>query len=76
MVKLHLKLGGGLAALRGAAELDLEVAEGVSLRQLAELAGLPPGAVMLYSVNGTVRPPEAIPADGDVVYLIPPVSGG
>lgn len=75
-IRLRLKLGGGLAVLAGGAERVVELDEPAPLRQVAELAGVSPAAVMLYAVNGAVCPPEFCPADGDEVTFIPAVSGG
>jgi molybdopterin converting factor small subunit len=75
-VSLRVKLGGGLAAQAGTNERAVTVPDTTTLRQVAELAGVSPALVMLYAVNGVVRPPSSLASDGDEVTLIPAVSGG
>jgi molybdopterin converting factor small subunit len=73
---LRVKLGGNLATLAGKAQADLELAEPLPLREVAQRAGVSPQLVMLYAVNGTVRPAEYCPGEGDEVLLVPAVAGG
>jgi len=66
----------------GKSEAVLEVAPGISVRELAtdllnknglqELRDLP----LLYAVNESYVTPETTLQDGDEVALIPPVAGG
>jgi sulfur carrier protein ThiS len=83
-MKIRLKL---FAALRdylpaGATsnELELEVAEGTSLKGVTDLNAVPAKRVHLVLVNGYHVPPSAysgtILKEGDIVAMWPPVAGG
>jgi molybdopterin converting factor small subunit len=83
-MKIRLKL---FAALRdylpvGATsnEVDLEVADGISLKGMTDLNAVPAKRVHLVLVNGYHVPPSAysgtILKEGDIVAMWPPVAGG
>lgn len=74
--RITLRLGGSLAELVGGPLLEVELDEGQTLADVATQAGVSPRLVMLYSVNGALRPAEYRPTLGDQVLLIPAVAGG
>jgi molybdopterin converting factor small subunit len=74
--RVTLKLGGSLAELGGGPLLEVGLEEGQTLADVATQSGVSPRLVMLYSVNGVLRPAEYRPVAGDEILLIPAVAGG
>jgi molybdopterin converting factor small subunit len=83
-MKIHLKL---FATLRDylpsgstSNQVELDVAEGLSVQGLVDLEMVPPKRVHLLLVNGYHVPPGAYGSttlkSGDVVAIWPPVAGG
>jgi molybdopterin synthase catalytic subunit len=76
-VQVSVRLFAGLRERAGTGARELELADGATVgdvwREL-ELGEEPAG--LLYAVNRRYAGAEAVLADGDVVALIPPVSGG
>lgn len=54
----------------------VEAAEGLTLRQILESIGVPPGHVAMAFVDFRLINLAYVPKDGDVVTLRPPVQGG
>ena len=79
-LKLFAALRDCLPAGKTSNELELEVADGISVQGLIELNALPARRVHLVVVNGNHVSPSAqsgtILRDGDVVAIWPPVAGG
>jgi len=76
-VRVTVKLFAGLRERAGAAERELELADGARVADVWAPLGLgaePPG--LLYAVNKAYAEPARTLAEGDEVALIPPVSGG
>ncbi|HEY7794284.1 MAG TPA: molybdenum cofactor biosynthesis protein MoaE [Gaiellaceae bacterium] len=76
-MQVSVRLFAGLRERAGTGARELELADGATVgdvwREL-ELGEEPAG--LLYAVNRRYAGAEAVLADGDVVALIPPVSGG
>jgi len=83
-MKIHLKL---FAALRDylpagstSNEVELEVADGISVQGLIDLEAVPAKRVHLVLANGYHVPASAYGAtilkDGNIVAIWPPVAGG
>jgi molybdopterin synthase catalytic subunit len=74
-VTVTVKLFAGLRELAGYSERQLDdVSRVADVWAALDLGDEPPG--LLYAVNKEYAPPDRALADGDVVALIPPVSGG
>jgi molybdopterin synthase catalytic subunit/molybdopterin converting factor small subunit len=76
-VQVSIRLFAGLRERAGTGARELELADGAKVAEVWRELGLgdePPG--LLYAVNRSYAPADAELADGDVVALIPPVSGG
>jgi MoaE-MoaD fusion protein len=76
-VKVVVRLFAGLRELAGTGQRDLELAPSATVADVwpaLELGDEPSG--LLYAVNKEYAEPSQALADGDVVALIPPVSGG
>ncbi|MHB1132371.1 MAG: MoaD/ThiS family protein [Chloroflexota bacterium] len=73
---VKVRLGGSLAQMTGADLYEVRLDEALTVAAAAALVGVSPDLVMLYCVNGTLRPPEHRPMAGDEVLLIPAVAGG
>jgi len=76
-VHVSVRLFAGLRERAGSGARTLELAEGARLADVwpaLDLGEEPQG--LLYAVNKRYADREAALADGDVVALIPPVSGG
>ena len=74
---MSIRLFAGLRERAGTGGLELELGEGATVADVWPQLGLgeePPG--LLYAINRRYTPPDAELTDGDVVALIPPVSGG
>lgn len=79
-MKIHLRCFASVRELLGAAELELELAEGSTVRDLratlteraADLGRLP----FTVAVNRQYADDTRLLAEGDEVALIPPISGG
>jgi molybdopterin synthase catalytic subunit/molybdopterin converting factor small subunit len=76
-VQVSIRLFAGLRERAGTGARELELADGAKLGDVwpvLDLGDEPPG--LLYAVNRSYAPADAELEDGDVVALIPPVSGG
>jgi molybdopterin synthase catalytic subunit len=76
-VQVSVRLFAGLRERAGTGARELELADGSTVADVWPQLGLgdePPG--LLYAVNRSYALADAELADGDVVALIPPVSGG
>ncbi len=76
-VRVSIRLFAGLRERAGTGALELELADGATLADVwagLDLGEEPQG--LLYAVNRRYAEPGTALADGDVVALIPPVSGG
>ena len=74
---VSIRLFAGLRERAGTGARELDLADGAKVADVwgeLELGDEPPG--LLYAVNKTYAAPDAELFDGDVVALIPPVSGG
>lgn len=54
----------------------VDVEEGISIRGLAEILGLPLKLVRIITVNGKQEDLDKVLSDGDLVYIFPPAIGG
>jgi molybdopterin converting factor small subunit len=54
----------------------VEVDEGITVRGLAEMLGLPIKLVRIITVNGRQENLDKVLSDGDLVYIFPPAIGG
>lgn len=81
-MKARVKFFAALHQMMGTRELDLEVAEGLTVAELhRDLCARFPrladyGDNLLFSVNAEYVPADHPLRDGDEVAFIPPVSGG
>lgn len=79
-MRVSVLLFAGLRSAVGASEVGLEVPSGATVRVAAErLAAAHPGLELrgvMTAVNERYATPEAVLTDGDVLALLPPVSGG
>ena len=55
---------------------ELELAEGPSVGELADLAGVPRREIAIIFVDGRHAEPETVLHDGARVAFFPPVGGG
>ena len=60
----------------GHSVLTVEDAPGKSIIQLLAELSIPPALVGMALVNGCQRTKDYVLRDGDVVKLVPPISGG
>ena len=49
---------------------------GLTLRQIMEALGIKPQLIMGVSVNGKLQDKSYVPAEGDIILLISPPTGG
>ena len=79
-LKLFAALRDYLPAGSSSNEVELDVADGISVQGLIDLEMVPAKRVHLVLVNGYHVPPSAFGAttlgDGDAVAIWPPVAGG
>ncbi len=54
----------------------LEVKDGITFCELAELVGLMERGTLVVLLNGRYAEPEKELRDGDIVTVFPPVAGG
>jgi molybdopterin synthase catalytic subunit len=76
-VQVSVRLFAGLRERAGTGARELELADGAKVADVwreLDLGAEPPG--LLYAVNRSYAPADMELAEGDVVALIPPVSGG
>jgi molybdopterin synthase catalytic subunit len=76
-VQVSIRLFAGLRERAGTGARELELADGATLAEVwpaLELGEEPSG--LLYAVNKRYADPATALGEGDVVALIPPVSGG
>ena len=76
-MEVVIRLFAGLREQAGTGERTVELPEGACVTDVwdaLELGGQPRG--LLFAVNRSYAPADAVLADGDEVALIPPVSGG
>jgi len=82
MITVQAKLFATLRHLAGPPALGIgqpfpvELPEGATIGDLINRLGLPPEQVKIVFVNGLVRTPEHVLADGDELGIFPPVGGG
>jgi molybdopterin converting factor small subunit len=79
-LKLFATLRDYLPAGSSSNEVELDVADGITVQGLIDLEMVPAKRVHLVLVNGYHLPPNAFGAttlgDGDAVAIWPPVAGG
>lgn len=79
-LKLYATLGQYLPAHAERNEARVEVADGITIRELLDRHNVPPEACHLVLLNGVFQPPskrsEVRLKDGDAVAVWPPVAGG
>lgn len=79
-LKLYASLGQYLPANAARNEARIEVADGLTIRELLESHQVPREACHLVLLNGVFQPPakraEVRLKDGDAVAVWPPVAGG
>jgi molybdopterin converting factor small subunit len=80
-VTIHVKLYGTLRYYKETVEKyvsgeKVEVAEGTSAGAIVDMLHLPERVATILIVNGVYTDKKKILKDGDVLYLIAPVSGG
>jgi len=82
MITVQVKLFATLRRLAGPPGLGIgqpfpvELPDGATLADLIDHLSLPPEEVKLLFVNGLIRTPEHVLADGDELGIFPPVGGG
>jgi sulfur carrier protein ThiS len=74
-MSITLRLHGALALPDGKTRA-LPAAAGVNLLELLGAAGLEAGTYSLLVLNGQLVNAQAVPDDGDVVDVYPPLGGG
>lgn len=79
-MEIYLRSGGKLRD-RLKPDVDqytrrIEVDDDLTLRQILKVLDIPEGLVAFAFADGRLRRLDHRPADGDVVTLQPPVSGG
>jgi molybdopterin converting factor small subunit len=79
-MKVKVLLFAGAREALGRAEFELEVSEGAAIRDLAALPEFGALKPILpssrFALNEEFSSEDAALSDGDVVAVIPPVSGG
>ncbi|MFQ6057826.1 MAG: MoaD/ThiS family protein [Anaerolineae bacterium] len=75
---ITVKLYGNLRTYLGGEgdTAQLEVAQGVTVRQFLEQLGIPDGRVWMSAVNDQVVDGERVLQDGDMLEVFEPVGGG
>jgi molybdopterin synthase catalytic subunit len=82
MITIHIRFFAGHRDIVGRAALDMQLEHGATLDAVwARLTADYPRLAgytgrLLYAINQEFAGPESVPADGDEVAFIPPVSGG
>lgn len=78
IVKVKVKAYGGLAHYlpEKKEEIEVEVGDGIALRDLVKNLGIPEEEIWLVSVDNEIRPKEAILKGGEEVLIFAPVAGG
>ena len=81
-MRIHVKLFAILKDRAGCGETSLDVREGASAREVADVLASQKPAIadflprVAYAVNLSYAKPDTVLHDGDELALIPPVSGG
>ena len=77
-MRVKVRLFAGLRETLGYAERDLELNEGLTLREVWEIVSedKEPAVEVLMAVNMDYAQPEVEVNDGDEVAFFPPVTGG
>lgn len=77
-MRVKVKLFASLRETLGYAERDLELGEGLTLREVWEIVAgdKEPATEVLMAVNMDYAQPEVEVNDGDEVAFFPPVTGG
>ena len=82
MTNVTIRLYAGLKDLVGSRDVEMQLADGATIDQLRARLGEQYPAVqpmlptLVCAVDEEYVPPEHVLRDGDLVALIPPVSGG
>lgn len=80
MNTIHVKLFATLRRLRPGLGLGesfpVELPPGATLGDLIEQLDLPEAEVKIVFVNGIIREPDHVLADGDELGIFPPIGGG
>jgi molybdopterin converting factor subunit 1 len=82
MATIHVRLFAGLRQLVGKRDLTMELPDGSTIMELRDrLAEEYPVVrpflrTLVYAVDEEYVPTEHVVSDGDLVAVIPPVSGG
>jgi sulfur carrier protein ThiS len=77
---IFLKAGGELRA-KLKPDVDqytrrVEIEEGMSLAEILTAIGINPSFVAFAFKDGTLKRLDHLPSDGDIITILPPVSGG
>lgn len=73
--RLTVKVFATLRNLRPA-ETEERFPEEATVREILQAVGIPEEKAAVIFINGRHAELEAVPADGDVLALFPPVGGG
>ena len=75
-ISIRVRLYASLRKWREDPDFDLELAEGVSLREALVPIGVPENEVAIVMINGKRGHLEGIMSDGYDIQLFPAIGGG
>ena len=77
---IYLRAGGQLRDLLrpdvDSYTKQIEVPEGLTIREIVNTIGIQPELIAFAHTKGTIKKLDYIPSEGEVISLQPPVSGG
>lgn len=77
---ISIKAGGELRNLLkpniGQYTMQIEVPEGVTIREIINTVGIKIELIAFVHTKGKIQRFDYVPRDGDIIILQPPVSGG
>lgn len=73
---IGVRLGSGLVRYTKSAAAELTLPAGATVRSVVELLAIAPARVGIISLNGSLADLGDALADGDELWLFPPVTGG
>jgi molybdopterin converting factor small subunit len=75
-VKLYAMLRQYAGDVKAGTPIDIELAEGASLRDLVRVLGIPPEQARVTFVNGIIEELDRRLKAGDEIGMFPPIGGG
>ena len=76
LLKVNVKLFASIRKFSGKDNLEINIEEGSSVKDILSKIGIPPDEPFLVIVNESTRGKETLLQEGDTLCLFPIIAGG